>query len=136
MSSSTSAPTNVEPNTLTNSVGVAQLSTDATQWYLVYGGSAAQTAIALGTTLGSPNLTTTAYELALFAPPSLNGTVGYEVTNLNSGVIVSGTLTPGTPGTQTPLSTTLLAPRIWRTNNATAAAVAFDNCSIYIETDN
>ena len=31
MSSSTSTATNVEPSTLTNSIGVAQLSTDSTQ---------------------------------------------------------------------------------------------------------
>jgi hypothetical protein len=135
MSSATNAPTNVEPSTLTNSVGVAQLSTDATQWYLVYGGSAAQTAIALGTGVGAPTLTNTAFELSLFCAPSANGVVHYELLNLGSGVKVVGTLTPGTPGTQTPLNTTLLAPRLWRTNNAQGAVVGLDIISIYIETD-
>jgi hypothetical protein len=135
MSSATNAPTNVEPSTLTNSIGVAQLSTDATQWYLVYGGSSAQTAIALGTGIGAPTLTNTAFELALFCAPSANGVVHYELLNIGSGVKVVGTLTPGTPGLQTPLSTTLLAPRLWRTNNATAAAIGLDIISIYIETD-
>ena len=65
MTSATTAPTNVEPSTLTNCIGVAQLSTDATQWYIVYGGSAAQTAIALGTGLGAPTLVNTAFELSL-----------------------------------------------------------------------
>lgn len=136
VSSTTAAPTNIEPNTMTNSVGIAQLSTDATQWYLVYGGSAAQTAIALGTTLGAPTLTNTLWELALFSPPGSNGVVHYQVTNLGSGVTVTGTLTPTTPGTQTPANTTLMVQRIFRTNNATALAVAFDVSSIYIETDN
>ena len=135
MSSATNAPTNVDPATLTNSVGVAQLSTDATQWYLVYGGSAAQTAIALGTSLGAPTLTTTAFELALFSAPSANGVIHYEVLNIGSGVKVVGTLTPGTPGLQTPANTTLLAPRFWRTNNATGSVVGLDICSLYIETD-
>lgn len=135
MSSATNAPTNVEPSTLTNSIGVAQLSTDATQWYIVYGGSAAQTAIALGTSLGAPTLTTTAFELALFSAPSANGVVHYEVLNIGSGVKVTGTLTPGTPGVQTPLNTTLLAPRFWRTNNNTGSVVGLDICSLYIETD-
>jgi len=135
MSSATTAPTNVEPSTLTNSIGVAQLSTDATQWYLVYGGSAAQTAIALGTGLGAPTLTTTAFELALFCAPSANGVVHYEVLNIGTGVTVVGTITPGTPGVQTPANTTLLAPRFWRTNNATGAVIGLDICSLYIETD-
>lgn len=135
MSSATGAATNVQPSTLVNSIGVAQLSTDATQWYIVYGGSAAQTAIALGTGLGAPTLTNTAFELALFAPPSANGVVHYEVTNIGSGVKVNGTLTPATPGIQTPASTTLLTNQMWRTNNATGTQVGLDIISIYIETD-
>jgi hypothetical protein len=135
MSSNTGAATNVEPSTLINSVGVAQLSTDATQWYIVYGGSAAQTAIALGTGLGAPTLTNTAFELSLFCAPSANGVVHYEMLNIGSGVKVVGTLTPGTPGVQTPASTTLLTNQMWRTNNGTGSAVGLDICSIYIETD-
>ena len=66
MSSNISAATNVDPSTLTNSIGVGQLSTDATQLYLCYGGSAAQTTIALGATYFPGNtLSTTPYELAI-----------------------------------------------------------------------
>jgi hypothetical protein len=136
MSSSTGAATNVEPSTLTNCIGVAQLSTDSTQYYLVYGGSSAQTAIPLGTSLGAPTNTALAMELALFSPPSLNGVVHYQVTNIGTGVTVSDTITPGTVGVQTPASTTLLTHQLWRTNNATALTVGLDICSIYIETDN
>lgn len=135
VSSNTGAATNVEPNTLTNSIGVAQLSTNNTQWYLVFGGSAAQTAIALGTGLGAPTLTTTCFELTLYAPASANGTVHYTVTNLGTGVSVSGTLTPATAGVQTPLNSTFLTWQLWRTNNATALAVGLDVASIYMETD-
>lgn len=136
MTSATTAPTNVEPSTLTNCVGVAQLSTDATQWYIVYGGSAAQTAIGLGTGLGAPTLTNTAFELSLYAPENSLGIVNYEVLNIGSGVKVTGTLGPGSVGVTTPAATTLLAPRFWRTNNSTGAVVALDICSLYIETFN
>jgi hypothetical protein len=135
LSSATNAITNVDPATLTNSIGVAQLSGDATQWYIVYGGSSAQTAIALGTALGAPTLTTTAFELSLFSAPAANGVVHYEMKNLGTGVSARGTLTPGTPGLQTPLNTTLLAPRLWRTNNAQTTVTGLDIISIYIETD-
>jgi hypothetical protein len=128
------APTNVDPAAGTNQFGLAQISGDNTQWYIVYGGSAAQTAIALGTSLGAPTLTNTAFEISFFAPPNSNNTVKYTVTNLGTNVIVSGTLT-GTAGTALPSSTTLLAPCTWRTNNATALAVGIDISSIYIETD-
>jgi len=134
--SNVNAPTNVDPATQTNQFGIAQISTDATQWYLVYGGSAAQSAIALGTSVGAPTSTNILWELTLFSSPNQNGVIGYQLTNLGTEVSVRGTITPGTPGTQTPANTTLLAFHIWRTNNATAAAVAFDFVSWYHETDN
>ena len=135
MSSATNAPTNVDPATLTNSIGVAQISTDATQWYIVYGGSAAQTAIPLGTALGAPTLNNTAFEISVFSSPSANGVVHYEMLNIQTQVKAVGTLTPTTVGVQTPASTTLLTNRMWRTNNATASIVGLDVISIYLETD-
>ena len=138
MSSATNAPASgptVEPSTLTNSIGVAQLSTDATQWYIVYGGSAVQTPIALGTAIGAPTLINTAFEFSLFSSPSANGVVHYEMLNMQSGVKAVGTLTPTTVGVQTPASTTLLTNRMWRANNNTPAVVGMDIISIYIETD-
>lgn len=134
LQNATGAGTNVEPNTLTQTVGIAQLSTDATQFYLVYGGTTAQTAIALGTALGSPSgLSTSAYELAIFAPNSVANTFYIQVTNIFTGVTVSQTITGA--AAVVPQSTTLLAHRAFKTNNATALAVGFDICSIYVETD-
>jgi hypothetical protein len=128
------APTNIDQTAQTNAFGLAQLSTDATQWYIVYGGSAAQTAVALGTTIGAPTLTNTAWDFVLFAPPNSNNTVYYMLQNLGSGVSVSGTLT-GVAGTALPASTALLAPCAWRCNNATALACGLDIANHYIETD-
>jgi len=135
LTSATAVPTNVEPSTLLNCVGMAKLGSDATQWYLVYGGSAAQTSIPLGTALGSPVSTSTAFDLALFSAPSAVGVIHYQVTNIGTGVKVVGTLTPTTVGVQTPAATTLLAERLWRSNNGVDVTVGIDICSIYIETD-
>lgn len=129
---SVAAPTNVEPSSLVNCVGVGQIGTDNTQMYIFYGGSSAQTPIALGSTNFPINLTN-AYELSLFAPPNVSGTIHYEVININTNVRVSGTLSGN--ATVLPQSTTLLTTQIWRSNNATAAAVGIDICSIYLETD-
>ena len=130
----TTAATNVEPNTLTNTVGIAQLSTDNTQFYLVYGGSTAQTAIALGTSLGSPStLTADIYELSISAPSTTANTFYVTLTNVFTGSTVSQTLTGSS--TVIPQSTTLLTHRAWKTNNTTAASVAFDISSIYFETN-
>lgn len=129
------APTNVEPSTLTNSIGVGHGTAD-TNLKIYYGGSAAQTPINLGTNFPANTLSTDVYELALFAPPSSNNTVYYEVTRLNTGHVAAGTLT-GTAGTALPSSSTLLSYHMsWRCNNTTALKVGFDIMSDYIETDN
>jgi hypothetical protein len=134
VSSSTSAPTNVEPSTLTNSIGMGHGAADS-NFSIFYGGSAAQTPIALGSNFPSNTRSTDVYELALFAPTNVNNTVYYEVTRLNTGNVATGTLT-GTAGTALPASTTLLSyQRIWRCNNATALAVGYDLMSDYVETD-
>jgi len=139
MTSSTAAPTNVEPSTIINSIGVAQLSTSATQLYLVYGGSTAQTAIALGTDF--PPMTAAgatngiAYDFTVFCSPNSNGVINYRLERIGTTFVAEGTITPTVVGTQTPASTTLLAHRAWRTNNGNAGVVAVDILGVYIETD-
>lgn len=127
-----STPANVEPSTLTNCIGIGHGAAD-TNLRLYYGGSAAQTPIDLGVNFPTDTRSVDVYELALFAPPDALGTVRYEVTRLNTGHVAAGEVTDN--NTQLPSATTLLAPWGYRTNNATAAAVAIDVMSAYIETD-
>ena len=140
VSSTTTAPTNVEANTLLNCIGVGQLSTDATQLYLFTGGSAAQAAIPLGT--GFPCIQATAgiangipYDFMIWCPPNGNGVVSWQLDRIDTGTTTGGTITPGTPGLQTPLNTTMLNTWGYRTNNATLLAVGLDIINIYTETD-
>jgi len=133
LSNLTGAPSNVEPSTLTNSIGVGQGAAN-TNLFVYYGGSAAQTPIDLGASFPTNTSSTDWYEFTLFAPPTSNNTVYYQVIRLNTGDKASGTLT-GTAGTALPSNTILLAPRNWRTNNATAAAVTLALGSMYLETD-
>ncbi len=132
-------PTNVEMSTRTNHFGIAKLSTDSTQLYLVYGGSAAQAAIPLGT--GFPPMAGVGatngvpYDLQIWCPPSQNGVFCWRLNRLDTGTSTGGTVTPTTPGVQTPLSTTLLAPSLWRCNNATLLACGLDVASVYVETE-
>jgi hypothetical protein len=129
---STAAATNVEPTTLTNLIGIAQLSTDATQFYVCWGGSSSQTAIPVGTGLGNPAaLSTDLYELTIYAPPTVANTFYLRLENVSTGVVFNTTLTGN--ATQVPQSTTQLAHRAWKTNNATALAVGFDIANVYIE---
>lgn len=125
LSGTTAAPTNAEPSGLTNQIGAAQLSTSA-NLHIVFGGSTAQTAIDLGAgfpaTGGSANL----YELVLHSEPNDNSKVGYRVERLNTGDVAEGSLANAAPGTSLPATSTMLAMRGWRTNNATGLAVGYD----------
>lgn len=129
----TATPTNVEPSTLVNHIGVGHGTAD-TNLKLYYGGSAAQTPIDLGVNFPSNALSTDAYELILFAS-SNNQNVGWRVERLNTGHVAEGVITNTTPGTTLPLNTTLLGLRAWRCNNATALAVGLDIVAFSIETD-
>ncbi len=130
-----SFPTNVEPSTLTNHIGVAQLSTSA-NLFLVYGGSAAQAAIDLGANFPAGGLSADLYELMLFADPNDATQVSYRVERLNTGHIAEGGLTNTVPGTTLPASTQMLGLGLWRTNNATALAVGVDLVAMSILSDN
>lgn len=134
ISSSTSAPTNVEPSTLTNCCGVGHGAAD-TNLKIFYGGSSAQTPINLGANFPITHGSANAYELVLFSPPNANGEIKYRVTRLNTGDVAEGTIS-GSGGVVLPATTTLLS-YMWayRTNNATALAVGLDLMSDYIETD-
>lgn len=118
-----SAPTNVEPTTLINAIGIAQLSTDASQWYLICAGGTAQGATPLGVGLGAPTATNTVMKVVISS--TALDTYTYTVTNEATGVSVSGSRNVNTPS-----STTLMGCTIWRTNNAAAAAVGLDFISI------
>lgn len=134
MTSTTGAFTNVEVDTLLNHVGIMQLSTDSTQWYWKQAGSSTNSGVAIGTTIGAPGgNSTTAWELAIFAPNGIANTYYAQLTNLTTGVVATNTFTGA--ASVLPQSSTLLAWNAWATNNATAAAVGIDLCSLYIETD-
>lgn len=128
LSNSVAAAANVEPNTLTNSVGLVKLST-SDNLHIYCAGATAGTAIDLGVNFPGHTLSTDVYELSLFSAAS-NGNISYRVERINTGHVAVGTIT-----TNLPTSATLMCVRAWRTNNATLLAVALDLCGIYVETD-
>ena len=125
LQASTGAPTNVEPSTLVNALGVCRLSSSNN--LQIYGaGASAGTPVDLGVNFPANN-PAAVYELALFSPAA--GGCYWQVTRLDTGHIASGQFAT------VPLGTVLLCHQIWCTNNATALACAIDLCGIYIETD-
>lgn len=131
-STSVAAATNVDPAALTNAFGVAKLSTSQ-NLHIVYGGSVAQTPIDLGSNFPADSLSADAYDIVLFCPAS-SSDVYWQVRRLGTAFVAEGVIT-NSGATVLPPSSTLLAHRVWRTNNATAAAVAIDISNVYIETD-
>lgn len=132
LTGSSAAPTNVEPSTLTNAIGIGNGAAD-TNLRIFYGGSAAQASIDLGVNFPATTRSTDFYELVLHTPLNANNICHYTVTRLNTGHVASGTLT-GTAGTALPASTTTLTGlQAWRTNNATALAVTLSLGLSYLE---
>jgi hypothetical protein len=130
MRNATAAPTAAtNPNTLTNIIALAQMNGSA-NWHIIYGGSAAQTPVDTGIAINNTDL----LELIIYARPDVNNKVTWRLENITTGVVASGELT-GTAGTALPANTTFLGPVIWRSNNATAAAVGIDIAGVYIESD-
>lgn len=122
-------PTNIDPVTTTAPGGIGlAINANTGNWNLVNNATGvARTSTSLGASF--PVNATDLLELALFSPPNGSG-IGYRVTNLSSGAQASGNLTSNIPA-----NTTFLAPSIWITNNATAAAATLDFVSTYVETD-
>lgn len=132
LNSITSAPTSVEPSTLTNHIGVGNGAAD-TNLKFYYGGSAAQTPIDLGSDFPSDTAATAFYELTLSSLPGQLNTLNYRLKRLDTGVQVSGSVTATTPGVELPIDTLGLYPLLWRATNAGTAAVGLDLLSYYIE---
>ncbi len=120
LSSATGAPTNVNPNTLTNSIGFGSEGTTGNMM-LFYGGSSAQTAIDLGSSF--PSSGPVVYDQLIVCHPLIGTAIGYALRNIGTAALATGALTGKTQGTHLPASTTLLAPRLWRCNNATASVM-------------
>ena len=124
---------NIEPSTMLNCIGAAQLST-STNLHIVHGGTVAQPPIDLGTSFPCRQASQDPYELVLFSPQG-SEKVYWEVNHLETGASASGTI-ENNGGVNMPTQDVLLNPHyMWRTNNAQALAVGIDFMSDYIETD-
>ncbi len=131
MRNSTTNPTDVNPSTQTQICGMGYDSADANVQFMHNDGAGTATKIDLGASFPKPNADlTSVYDLALFARPGTTQTLTYEVTNLVSGAVASGTVTTDLPST-----TTLLAPYSYMSVGGVSAVIGFATMGIYIETD-
>lgn len=127
----TAAPTDQNPSSLTNIFGMAYDSGDANIQFMHNDGAGTATKIDLGAGFVKPNADlTSVYEIALFSPPGTTQTLHYEVTNLVSGAVVTGTIT-----TDIPTASTLLTPYSYMSVGGTSSVIGFATMGLYIESD-
>lgn len=128
--SNTAAPTDVNPSTLLNMIGMGWDSGDANIQMMHNDASGTATKINLGASFPVPNVDrASVYEISLFAAPGAS-TVNWMVRDLSSGAIVDGVIS-----TDLPAATTLLSPRGYTSVGGTSSVVGIALMSLYIETD-
>lgn len=119
---------NVNPSTLTNMFGFAIDSAQTTIRFMNNDGSGAATATDLGASFPATTVNAV-YEARIWCAPGASA-ISYSLERLDSAASVSGSVSSDIPTT-----TTLMATQIWMNNGATAAAVAVDIVSQYMETE-
>jgi hypothetical protein len=131
MTNSVAAPTDVNPSTLLNMVGVGYDSADTNLQIMHNDGTGTATKIDLGSSFAVPTSDRTAYyQLALYSPPN-NSDIGYTVTNLVTGAVAAGTIVSA----DVPAGTTTLSPRIYSSVGGTSSVIGVGITSIYVESD-
>jgi hypothetical protein len=128
---STAAPGDAEPSARTNQCGMGWDAADANIQFMHNDGTGNCTKIDLGAAFPVPTTDrTNVYEIAMFSPPGTVQGVTYEITNLNSGAVATGTVTTDLPST-----TTALNPYGQMSVGGTSAVIGICLFSLYIETD-
>ena len=131
MRGSNGAPTDVNPSTQTNICGMGYDSADTNIQFMHNDGTGTATKIDLGASFPKPNVDlTSVYEIALFSPPGTTQSVAYEITNLVSGAVATGTVT-----TDLPTTTTLINPYAYMSVGGTSSVIGFATMGLYIESD-
>jgi hypothetical protein len=130
LTNATGAPTDVNPSTLTNMIGMGWDSADTNIQFMHNDAAGSATKINLGASFPRPTADrAVVYEIAMFCAP--NGSeIFYEVTNLVTGDVATGSVT-----TDIPANTTLLCPRGWMSVEGTSSVIGISLMGLIIESD-
>ena len=126
--SSTGAPTDVDPSTIANCLGVGADSADTNWQFMHRTGTGAVVKVDTGISKLVADATE-AYEVAMFTAPN-SGIVSMEFTRMSDNTIATYTAVSSIP-----VNTTLLAPRGNASVGGTSSAIGISLISLYIETD-
>jgi hypothetical protein len=127
---STVAPTDVDPSSVLNHIGVGYDAAD-TQMQIMHRDGGAGVKIPLGAGFPKPSADESrAYRIELFSPPGTVHWVGYLLTDLETDATASGTVTTSLPGPSTGLNV-----YSQMSVGGVSSVVGLDHSLIYMETD-
>lgn len=129
MTSSTAAPTDVQPSTLTSMCGMGWDAADTNIQIMTNDAAGTATKVDLGTNFPVPTADRTkAYEVQLYCAPNASA-MSYKVTDLGTGNVASGTLS-----TDLIPNTTFVSPRGWMSVGGTSSVIGIALMNMYVET--
>lgn len=130
LTSATAAPTDVQPSSLTNMFGMGWDAADSQVQFMTNDGAGTATKTALGASFPVPTTDRPSpYELFMFCKPN-DSQVTWQVTDLVTDAVATGTIT-----TDMPSSTTLLSPRGYCSVGGTSSVIGYALMGMYTETD-
>jgi hypothetical protein len=125
----TGAPSDLQPSSVFNSVGMGWDSGDTNIQMIHNSGSGSATKVDLGASFPVPSVDRNSlYELSLFSPRGTTQSVEWLVLDVISGALASGTMT-----TNLPAATTMLAPRGWVSVGGTSSVVGVTLSSLVLD---
>ena len=128
MGSSTVAPTDVEPSSITNICGMGWDAAD-TNIQFMHRGAGAITKIDLGASFPVPTTDRDKlYQVNLYSPSGTAQSVSYSIRDVGTGAIATGTVAVGLP-----TAATLLAPRCWISVGGTSSVIGLAFVSLYVD---
>ena len=131
MRGSTSAPTDVEPSTLTNMCGMGWDAADTNIQFMHNDAAGTATKIDLGASFPVPTVDrTSAYRIEMYAPPGTTQSLSYEVTDLVSGAVATGTVS-----TDLPATSQLLTHYSYKSVGGTSSVIGLAFMKLTIESD-
>jgi hypothetical protein len=127
----TGAPTDVNPSTLTDILGMGYDSADAHVQFLHNNGSGAAVKIDLGAAFPKPTADRAkVYRIEMFSPPGTVQSLHYQVVDMETGASATGLVTTELPGTSA-----FLNPYAYMSVGGVSAVVGMAVSLIYVETD-
>jgi hypothetical protein len=127
----TGNPSDANPSTLANIIGMAWDSGDTNIQFMHNDGSGTATKIDLGSAFPRPSVVRQdVYELTLFSPPGTTQVVSYRVRDLLSGAEATGTVTTDLPSTATGL-----VPAVHMSVGGTSSVVGVAVMGLTVESD-